>query len=868
MLRFARLVTALALLLLLPSLALAQTRAGVVTNLEGSATAARSRAPEPVALKFKDDVLLNDRIVTGDRSIVRMLLGGKAVVTVRERSAFTITEVPGKSTINLDSGKIAVAVAKDRMNPGELLEVKTPNAIAAVRGTVFIIEVVRATAQATPGPAGVTTNVFGFSDTVDLNYFLSGRTLAVGPNTFASGTGSQLPSFGTMTPSQAQSATSGLHVKGQSVGEGQNAAKDNVLGTTLATFGQGGGLPQPLAVTSLVSQNRTLLPTPTAPILPAGVTSGGDVISLPAPPVVLPPPPVVLPPPDVLPPPVVLPPPPVPGFKPEGTPTGVLVFGDRASGSTLSSDLASFGRIVSMNVGTLPADLSAFGTIWHMSAFTALLPDEQKRLAAFLALGRGLHLTGERPCCEELNASLQSLVRSVVVDGASIRIGGLGDIRGPDTFNPSARGAITTTPNVLTTWTALAPGGISGISGANVLVSGLLGVPVGAVWNSSDLVGGAGRLTLLMDSDWIFGGAGPDRRAVVQNIERFIDDPPAPLNLTGPLFRSTGERLETGRTFLQIVGYTVTGGGSDPLLWLSGSRVTTAGDLVRMSDSSVSTAGSFSRLDGGAEIIQTSVAEPLVSMRGGSLDVGTGGTGHLFDLVGRPANTQTDPETGLTLGTDRPLQPGAEAPVFEATNATLNVRGSAYRVDTALLEATAPLLNLVGGTTLATGAHAVDLVGRARVSIPNDAIAMINLNGSSLTVANGNLVNVAGGSQLNLAGSLLALGNGSTVNILNGLLLNVTGGSSVSIGGSLVSFSGAGNLLNVTNRFAPTAMLAGVPVFGPTDSLRISGAALAGLGSAGAIRINGVALTPTTPLSSLTGSLVAVQGGGTLKVGN
>src|SRR5256885_3839574 len=52
------------------------------------------------------------------------------------------------------------------------------------------------------------------------------RTLAVGPNTFASGTGSQLPSFGTMTPGQAQSATSGLHVQGQSVGEGQNAAKD------------------------------------------------------------------------------------------------------------------------------------------------------------------------------------------------------------------------------------------------------------------------------------------------------------------------------------------------------------------------------------------------------------------------------------------------------------------------------------------------------------------------------------------------------------------------------------------------------------------------------------------------------------------
>src|SRR5213082_3367999 len=95
------------------------------------------------------------------------------------RSLATATAILPESRLIVDLGKIAVAVAKDRMNPGELLEVKTPNAIAAVRGTVFIIEVVRATAQATPGPAGVTTNVFGFSDTVDLNYFLSGRTLAV-----------------------------------------------------------------------------------------------------------------------------------------------------------------------------------------------------------------------------------------------------------------------------------------------------------------------------------------------------------------------------------------------------------------------------------------------------------------------------------------------------------------------------------------------------------------------------------------------------------------------------------------------------------------------------------------------------------------
>jgi len=37
--------------------------------------------------------------------------------------------------------------------------------------------------------------------------------------------------------------------------------------------------------------------------------------------------------------------------------------------------------------------------------------------------------------------------------------------------------------------------------------------------------------------------------------------------------------------------------------------------------------------------------------------------------------------------------------------------------------------------------------------------------------------------------------------------------------------------------------------------------------AAGNIKINGVTLTPTTPLSALKGSLVAVQGNGAVKVG-
>src|SRR5881296_3152324 len=136
---------------LLPAPALAQaTKAGVVTTLEGNVTAARAVAPQPVVLKFKDDVFQQDRVVTGEQSFARLLLGGKAVVSIRERSAVTITEVPGRSTIDIESGKIALSVARDRMQPGEVINIKTPNAVAGVRGTVVVAQVTYR-----QGPGGV-----------------------------------------------------------------------------------------------------------------------------------------------------------------------------------------------------------------------------------------------------------------------------------------------------------------------------------------------------------------------------------------------------------------------------------------------------------------------------------------------------------------------------------------------------------------------------------------------------------------------------------------------------------------------------------------------------------------------------------------
>jgi hypothetical protein len=126
----------------LPSSTEAQERVGVVTSIDGTATVARLTLPQTQPLHFKDDIFLRDRITTGERSFVRLLLGGKATVTARERSVLTITEVPGVSTVQLGEGRISVAVSKGLMKSGEVIEIKTPNAVTAIRGTVVVAEVV------------------------------------------------------------------------------------------------------------------------------------------------------------------------------------------------------------------------------------------------------------------------------------------------------------------------------------------------------------------------------------------------------------------------------------------------------------------------------------------------------------------------------------------------------------------------------------------------------------------------------------------------------------------------------------------------------------------------------------------------------
>jgi hypothetical protein len=116
---------------------------GEVTRLTGSAIVERAGAATRIPLKVRDAVYLRDRVTTLEESILLMLVGGKAVVTMRETTSLTSNEAPGVATLDVSAGSIKLAVLTVRLKPGDAIEVVTPNAVAAVRGTVLVVEVSR-----------------------------------------------------------------------------------------------------------------------------------------------------------------------------------------------------------------------------------------------------------------------------------------------------------------------------------------------------------------------------------------------------------------------------------------------------------------------------------------------------------------------------------------------------------------------------------------------------------------------------------------------------------------------------------------------------------------------------------------------------
>src|SRR5215475_676892 len=739
-----------------PALAQAQAtpEVGVVTTLQGQATVARASTTSPLPLKFRDSIFEKDRINTGEKSIVKVLMGGRAIVTVRELSVLTVTEEVGRTVVNLESGKIAVGVAKQRMKPGETFEVHTPNAVAAVRGTVFIVEVTRQGAQAGGGNLAASTQVTTVNGTVQVGASaVSAALVNVSALQRVGVVGTNLGPLQHVTPQQLNQLV-GTFTANRQVSPHQ-AVWSSMSGKQA---GQVVALVSALTGTEVKSASDAKASTDRSTYLP-GKGDFSDFI------------------------------------RPQKTTTQVNANGGFESGAFAPGwNLVGTGAVIG-SFGQFKAPDGQF--MGFISSGPGSVSDSTGRFTQSSSLSQPFQATAGTLYTVKATFNFVSNEYPFWVNQPG---NPFNDAMGISVKGP---GGQTTQLTQLQVNSAFSP---TQVSTQNVSVAGFTagGDCSTCGWgftgfkkvSFSWLAPSSGEAGLVFEvgdvGDILFpSGVLVDDVSVLQ-------DPPLFLLQGGKnLVRTSTDPL------VEFTGGSVT--FDSVMVVAGGSMASLAGPLLRATDTNLTIPTSLLTVFPGGSFT-SSTTDPLVSVTGGTHALGTDVA--MFDIAG--SGTALDADSGLMLATTEALK--TNGPLFEADGASVTTH-QVVRLDQALLEASAPLLHLKNGSQLTSAGDAIALGDQSRLT--SNASALVALNASKMLVSTGSLVNVSGASVLNVSGNLVSLSNGSALSILNGSVLTVSGNSLASIGGALVSFGGSGgNLLSVSNNNCggSCAMIGGIPV--------------------------------------------------------
>jgi len=185
----------------------------------------------------------------------------------------------------------------------------------------------------------------------------------------------------------------------------------------------------------------------------------------------------------------------------------VLVAGSAPGASTIKVYLESLGHSVTyFSVDTLPTSLAPYSAVW-VHTTNSLGVDNLLRLEAFVESGRGVYINGEHGlCCAEASANGDLLVDLTVAGSGSIIVGGgfsSGSLNGSP--NATAVGGITQTPYAPPHMALAGAGNILGVAAGNQLITSA-GNVLAAAWSDADMASGAGRIVIVMDSNWIASG--------------------------------------------------------------------------------------------------------------------------------------------------------------------------------------------------------------------------------------------------------------------------------------------------------------------------------------------------------------------------
>lgn len=829
-----------------------QQPAGVVTAVQGRAQLTRPTVAAPMALRVKDGVVIRDVIDTRENSLTRILFGGRATVTVRELSRFEVREenLPGggvRSTIDLNSGAALVNVARQLMGPRDEVQIRTPNAVAAVRGSAVFAEVIQPALSAftqltgssllqCPLPPGVTPPAPPVCPDVPLGENFT---------TTASGTGANVQiNQPTPTPPGRNQQILGAMNAGKGVTEEGSAARTiqesftQIMALAQAATeivgGQTGGGSQQAGGGTNNSNNNTVAPISATQNCQAGC----------------------------------------PG-SPSGNGGGGGGGGNTGSGIGSYSAISDGGRELAglnSNEGSGSSSYLAGAKADLVNFGHTLVAPTQTITDSYLSPIRSFYmgLLGSTPTDAE-RSSLSNWVRNggrlfiqqdrtggVWYEPANLLLSDYG-------FGPTD-GAASNNHLILSDHPiATNPNNLKGLTfnGAANSKFDLSDIPAGATifaraGSSEGPITGAvvpfgdGKVATTTDiAMWSSaGGYGPgtNNQRLWQNIWAFLDG-----NATEdpPLYS-----VANGETFVGPVGAPLIGVSNlslrfDSALVATGpdARVSLSGPLLKALNSDLTVPFSVLGLHNGARLISTS-HDPLVWLQGGTHELATRTGNSIFHFWGTQA--ALDAQTGVEVGTTRSVTHGGE--LLQASDGAMINTQKALKVDTALLEATMPVINLLGAlngvTSLNTEQGTIDLIKSKLTSVG----PVIALDKGLINVKNGPLINITSGSQLITLGDLIKMANQSRINVYNGPLISVAGaGSVLDVGGALVNFGGTGgNRIVVNNSIKPTAIISGLAV-SATGGSNIS--------------IGGTAVkNPDLGTISVTGSLIQATNGGSVTI--
>ena len=302
------------------------------------------------------------------------------------------------------------------------------------------------------------------------------------------------------------------------------------------------------------------------------------------------------------------------------------------------------------------------------------------------------------------------------------------------------------------------------------------------------------------------GDVGVDSGVLIDNVKVELDPPlyvvPNGQSLTGPSQRPLVEFADQSTTFDSVLVASGNGPNGAPSVSLSGP-------LLKAVRSDLNVPYSLLGLLNGSRL-DSSSNDPLVWLQGGNYSLSTLKGTAIFDFWG--TKTALDPDTQVEVGSGPTVTHAG--PLFQASDGAAVNTQKVLKLDTALLEATMPVIKLIGSanahTSLTTESSAIDLLKGKLTSIG----PVIALDKGLINVNKGPLINLTSGSRLITVGDLLSLTNGSKINVFNGPLISVSGaGSMLDVGGALVNFGGTGgNKIIVNNSITPTATHSGLAV--------------------------------------------------------